>query len=261
MDFFRRLQPTPNHTMSASVLRHPPNGIHAMIRHHLHERDSAAFSMNNVNLRVYSFIDSLQPQLASYLATSSQGFLPVSGDACLWIEVAPGMAVHRLSDIALNATSVRLGEQVVERSFGSMEIHFRNQSEVLAAGDAILDEINASIDSRLRCRIAWKEIIRAINPDHATLINRQLRKGSMLLPGKSMFILETEPAGYIVQAANEAEKAAHVTLIDVRAFGTFGRLTMMGSESETEAAMHAAVAAINNINLRAREDEPSGLFS
>lgn len=209
--------------------------------------------MNNVNLRVYSFIDSLQPQLASYLATSSQGFLPIPGDACLWVEVAPGMAVHRLSDIALKATSVRLGEQVVERAFGSMEIHYRNQSEVLAAGEAILREIDHRVEDRLPCRIAWKEIIRSITPDHATLINRQFRKGSMLLPGKSMFILETEPAGYIVQAANEAEKAAHVTLIDVRAFGTFGRLTMMGSESETEQAMLAAEQAIRDINARARD--------
>ncbi len=208
--------------------------------------------MNNVNLRVYSFIDSLQPQLASYLATSSQGFLPIPGDACLWVEVAPGMAVHRLSDIALKATSVRLGEQVVERSFGSMEIHYRNQSEVLAAGESILREIAHRVEDRLPCRIAWQEIIRSITPDHATLINRQFRKGSMLLPGKSMFILETEPAGYIVQAANEAEKAAHVTLIDVRAFGTFGRLTMMGSESETEQAMLAAEQAIRDINARAR---------
>ena len=211
--------------------------------------------MNNVNLRVYSFIDSLQPQLASYLATSSQGFLPIPGDACLWVEVAPGMAVHRLSDIALKATSVRLGEQVVERAFGSMEIHYRNQSEVLAAGESILREIDHRVEDRLPCRIAWKEIIRSITPDHATLINRQFRKGSMLLPGKSMFILETEPAGYIVQAANVAEKAAHVTLIDVRAFGTFGRLTMMGSESETEQAMLAAEQAIRDINARARPIE------
>ncbi|MEZ5478192.1 MAG: hypothetical protein R3E95_12125 [Thiolinea sp.] len=208
--------------------------------------------MDNVKLRVYSFIDSLQPQLASYLATSSQGFLPIPGDACLWIEVAPSMSVHRLSDIALKATNVRLGQQVVERAFGTMEIHFRNQSEVLTAGECILNEINASIESRMACRIAWKEIIRAVAPDHATLINRQLRQGSMLLPGKSMFILETEPAGYIVYAANEAEKAAHVTLVDVKAFGSFGRLTMMGSEAEAAQAMYAAEQAIAVLNTRAQ---------
>jgi ethanolamine utilization microcompartment shell protein EutS len=204
-----------------------------------------------ITLRTYVFMDALQPQLASYIATSSQGFLPVPGDACMWIEVAPGMAVHNLSDIALKKTNVRMGEQVVERAFGSMELHFRNQSEVLAAGELILRALNTTMESRLRCKVAWNEIIRAITPDHATLINRQLRKGSMILPGKSMFILEVEPAGYIMYAANEAEKAAHITLVDVKAFGSFGRLTMMGNEAEAEEAQRAAVAAIERLNQRA----------
>lgn len=208
----------------------------------------------NVSLRTFVFIDSLQPQLASYLATSSQGFLPVPGDACMWIEVAPGMAVHRLSDIALKETNVHLGEQVVERSFGSMEIHYRNQSEVQEAGDIILRQLNTTLESRLECQIAWNEIIRGITPDHTTLINRQMRKGSMILPGKSMFILEVEPAGYIVYAANEAEKGAHITLVDVKAFGNFGRLTMMGTEAEAEAAQAAAIKAIETLNRRTRTE-------
>jgi len=209
-----------------------------------------------IHLRTYLFIDALQPQLASYLATSSQGFLPVPGDACLWIEVAPGMAVHRLTDLALKATNVHLGEQVVERSFGSMEIHYRNQSEVIAAGDAILRALNCREEQRHHCRITWQEIIRAVTPDHATLINRQLRKGSMILPGKSMFIMETEPAGYIVYIANEAEKAAHVTLVDVKPYGNFGRLTMMGSDAEMEEAMRAAERTVATINERAQGREP-----
>ncbi len=208
-----------------------------------------------VTLRTFVFIDALQPQLASYLATSSQGFLPIPGDACMWIEVAPGMAVHHLSDIALKETNVRMGEQVVERSFGSMEIHYRNQSEVIEAGNIILRQLNTTLDTRMACRITWNEIIRAITPDHATLINRQLRKGSMILPGKSMFILEVEPAGYAVYAANEAEKAAHVTLIDVKPFGNFGRLTMMGNEAEAEEAAFAVERALENLNKRARPQE------
>lgn len=208
-----------------------------------------------IELRTYVFMDALQPQLASYLATSSQGFLPVPGDACLWIEVAPGMAVHRLSDIALKQTNVHLGEQVVERSFGSMEIHYRNQSEVQEAGNIILRQLNSTEDSRMPCRIAWNEIIRGITPDHTTLINRQFRKGSMILPGKSMFILEVEPAGYAIYAANEAEKAAHITLVDVKPFGNFGRLTMMGSEAEAEAAQAAVIRALNNVNARARQED------
>lgn len=209
-----------------------------------------------IHLRTYVFIDALQPQLASHLATSSQGFLPVPGDACLWIEVAPGMAVHRLTDLALKATNVHLGEQVVERSFGSMEIHYRNQSEVIAAGNAILHALNSREEQRHHCRITWHEIIRAVTPDHAALINRQLRKGSMLLPGKSMFIMETEPAGYIVYIANESEKAAHVTLVDVKPYGNFGRLTMMGSEAEMAEALRAAGRAVAAINEGAQGHEP-----
>ncbi|TNF63648.1 MAG: hypothetical protein EP306_00745 [Burkholderiales bacterium] len=206
--------------------------------------------MQHITLRTFVFIDALQPQLASHLATSSQGFLPVPGDACLWVEVAPGMAVHQLSDIALKQTSVHMGEQVVERAFGSMEIHYRNQSEVQAAGDVILKQLQTAEDARLPCQVTWSEVIRAVTPDHATLINRQLRKGSMLLPGKSMFILEVEPAGYVVYAANEAEKAANVTLVDVKPFGSFGRLTMMGTEAEAAEAQQAAHRAVRQINAR-----------
>jgi ethanolamine utilization microcompartment shell protein EutL len=201
-----------------------------------------------IKLRTYVFMDSLQPQLAEYMATVSQGFLTVPGDACLWIEVAPGMAVHRLTDVALKATRVHLSQQVVERAFGSMVIHQRSQSDVLDAGQAVLSALGTTQDQRQRCRIAWKEVIRAMSPDHTVLINRQNRRGSMILPGQSMFILETEPAGYIVYAANEAEKAASVTLIDVRAVGAFGRLTLAGREADIDTAGQAAVDAVHRLS-------------
>jgi len=201
-----------------------------------------------IKLRTYIFIDSLQPQLATYLGTVSQGFLPVPGDACLWLEVAPGMAIHRLTDVALKATRVHLGQQVVERSFGSMVFHHRDQSDVQEAGRSVLYNLATTEEQRQKCRIAWSEIVRAITPDHAVLINRQDRKGSMILPGQSMFILETEPAGYIVYAANEAEKAASITLVEARAVGAFGRLIMAGRESEVEAAAHAAIDAIRSLS-------------
>lgn len=200
-----------------------------------------------IKLRTYVFIDSLQPQLAEYLGTTSQGFLPIPGDASLWIETAPGMAIHRLTDTALKATKVRLGQQVVERSFGTLEVHHEDQGEVRQAGEAVLRVIEYKVDDRQKCRIAWNETIRAIEPDHAVVINRQGRKGSMILPGMSMFILETEPAGYIVLAANEAEKAAEIVLVDVRAFGAFGRLTIVGAEAEIDEAAKAAMAAVSNL--------------
>lgn len=199
-----------------------------------------------IALRTYVYIDALQPQLAAYIATSSQGFLPVPGDACLWIEVSPGMAVHRLTDTALKATRVHLAQLVVERNFGSMVIHQRDQSDVIEAGRLILNKMGAQQQDRQPCRIAWQEIIRGMTPDHTVLINRQERRGSMILPGQSMFILETEPAGYITYAANQAEKAANITLIDVKAVGAFGRLTIAGREGDVDEAAAAAIAAVKN---------------
>ncbi len=201
-----------------------------------------------IKLRTYVYIDSLQPQLATYMGTASQGFLPVPGNACLWMEISPGMAVHRLTDVALKATRVHLGLQVVERAFGSMVFHHRDQSDVIEAGSSVLNALNTTLESRQKCRIAWKETVRSITPDHAVLINRQDRRGSMILPGQSMFILETEPAGYVVYAANEAEKAANITLVDARAVGAFGRLTLAGKEADIDAAANAAIQAVNNLS-------------
>jgi hypothetical protein len=199
-----------------------------------------------IKLRTYVYIDSLQPQLAEYMATVSQGFLPVPGDSCLWVEVSPGMAVHRLTDIALKSTRVHLAQQVVEREYGSMVIHHRDQSDVIEAGRILLSRIGAQQSDRTECKVAWHEIIRGMTPDHTVLINRQDRRGSMILPDQSMFILETEPAGYIIYAANQAEKAANITLIDVKAVGAFGRLTLSGREADVDEAAAAALAAIQN---------------
>ncbi|HBQ45072.1 MAG TPA: hypothetical protein DD716_05430 [Thiomicrospira sp.] len=197
-----------------------------------------------IELRTYVFLDSLQPQLASYMGTASMGFMPLPGDSCLWMEVSPGMAVHHLSDIALKASNVHLGQQIVERSYGSMVIHHRDQSDVQESGKHVLGYLKAEHTTRQSCTVMWNEIIRAITPDHATLINRDNRKGSMILPGQSMFIMETQPAGYIIYAANEAEKASNITLIEARAVGAYGRLLIAGSEADVIEASRAATAAV-----------------
>ena len=199
-----------------------------------------------IQLRTYVYIDSLQPQLAAYIGSVSQGFLPVPGDAALWVEVSPGMAVHRLTDIALKATRVHLSQLVIEREFGAMVIHHRDQSDVRDVGQAVLARLGAGQEDRKACRITWREIIRGMMPDHTVLINRQNRRGSMILPEQSMFILETEPAGYIIYAANQAEKAANITLVDVRAVGAYGRMIIAGREADIDEAAAAAVHAIQN---------------
>jgi len=199
-----------------------------------------------VKLRTYVYIDSLQPQLAEYIATVSQGFPPVPGNSALWVEVSPGMAIHQYTDIALKATQVHLAQQVVEREFGSMIIHHRDQSDVIESGNTVLRNLNAQAHDRKKCEITWQEIIRGMTSDHTMLVNRSDRRGSMMIPGESMFILETEPAGYIVYAANQAEKAANINLVDVKAVGAYGRLTISGREADVEEAAAAAIAAVQN---------------
>ena len=207
-----------------------------------------ASQVEQIELRTYVFLDSLQPQLAAYMGTVSRGFLPIPGDACLWMEVSPGMAVHRVTDIALKASNVRLGQMIVERAFGSLALYHRDQSTVLHSGDVVLDAIRSTIDRRTRPEVTWTEVIRSITPDHAVLINRQNRRGSMIQAGMSMFILETEPAGYVLMAANEAEKASNITIVDVKGVGAFGRLTLAGREGDVEEAAAAAMRSIDYIN-------------
>jgi hypothetical protein len=196
-----------------------------------------------VTLRTYIFLDALQPQLASHIGTVSRGFLPIAGMASLYVEIAPALSVVRLMDVALKATRAVPAIQVVERAFGLMEIHHHDQGEVRQAGSAVLREIQQSETDRVKPRMVARQIIRNVEPYQAQLVNR-IRYGSMLIPGQSLFILETEPAGYIVYAANEAEKAARVTLVDVNPIGAFGRLYMGGPEAEIDAASDAAVRAI-----------------
>ena len=157
------------------------------------------------------------------------------------------MAVHRLTDIALKASNVRLGQQIVERSYGATVLHHKTQSDVIEAGNSMLRHLNSGEYNRQECVVMWSEVIQSITPDHATLINRGDRKGSMILSGQSMFIMETQPAGYIVYAANEAEKAANITLVEARAVGAYGRLLMSGKEADVLEAAKAANKAINNL--------------
>lgn len=200
-----------------------------------------------IALRTFVILDSLQPQLASYIGKTARGFLPLPTMASLFVEIAPGIAINRVTDVALKATTVAPAIQVVERAFGLLEVHDSDQGAVRSAGRAILEDLGLEEGQRLKPRIATNQVIRAIEPYQAQIINRD-SWGMMILPGDSLFILETEPAGYAAYAANEAEKAANVKLIEVRPFGAFGRLWMSGSESEIDSARAAAIAALEGID-------------
>jgi hypothetical protein len=197
----------------------------------------------SVTLRGYVVLDALQPQLAAFTGTTCRGFLPLAGQASLWVETAPGMIINRVTDVALKATDVAPAVQVVERAFGLLEVHHDDKGEVFSAGGAILEYLGLEESQRIKPRVVSNQIIRSVEAYQAQLINRN-RQGMMLIPGQSLFILETEPAAYAVIAANEAEKAADVNLVNLRPFGAFGRLWMAGSESEIDSAAAAAQAAI-----------------
>ena len=169
--------------------------------------------------------------MASYLATVSKGYLPVSGQACCIIEIAPGIEINTLTDIALKATHVVPGMQIVERAYGLLEVHSDSQGDTRMAGEAVLNTIEKTEDDRIKPRILTSQLIKNVEDHHAQLINRT-RYGMMLLKGDTLFVLEVEPAGYAYYAANEAEKTAHINIVDVIGFGKFGRVYIAGDEAE-----------------------------
>jgi len=197
-------------------------------------------------LRAFVFLDSMQPQLAAHVCTTSRGYFPVPGVASLYTEIAPGMAIHQVIDTALKGTKVQPATLVVERAYGMLEVHHDDKGEVRTAGDALLGFLGKKESDRLKPRIVSNTVIRAIEPMHAMILDK-IRFGSMIEPGQSLFILETEPAAYAVLAANEAEKAANIKLVDVTPFGAFGRLYLAGSEAEIDSAAQAATQALQGI--------------
>ncbi len=198
-------------------------------------------------LRTYCFLDSLQPQFASFQATISQGFLPRPGQASLFVEIAPGIAINEVMDVALKATNVTPGMQIVERSFGMLELHSDSQADVREAGRAILKALNLNENERIKPKVFSSQVIRHVDDHQTQLINR-MRHGNMILPGQSMYIMELAPAGYAALAANEAEKAANINILEVRAVGSFGRLYLGGEERDIEVGYRAAEAAIASID-------------
>ena len=125
-----------------------------------------------IKLRTYTFLDSLQPQLASFMGKTARGFLPIPGMASLWVEIAPGMAVNRVTDVALKASSVVPGIQVVERAFGLLEIHAHDKGQVELAGEAILNALELREEDRVKPKVMSTQVIRGIEPYQAQIINR-----------------------------------------------------------------------------------------
>src|SRR5438552_4876123 len=202
--------------------------------------------MADVTLRTFLVLDSLHPQLAAFIGTTSRGFLPLAGDASMFIETAPGLIINRITDVALKATQCTPAIMVVERAFGLLEIHHRDKGQVQLGGQAVLSYLGIGETDRVQPRVVSDQVIRVVEPYHAQVINK-MRFGDMLISGESLLILETEPAGYIAFAANEALKAARVKLIDASLFGAFGRLYLSGPEAQIDAARDASLRALASV--------------
>lgn len=203
----------------------------------------------SVDLRSYVFLDSLQSQHAAFLGTVARGFLPLPGDASLWIEISPGIEINRITDVALKATAVRPAMQIVERLYGLLEVHSESQAETRAAGAAILEALGVKEEDRLKPRVVSSQIIRHVDPHQVQLINR-MRHGHMILAGQTLYVMEVQPAAYAALAANEAEKRADLNILEVRAFGSFGRVYLGGEERDIMAGYQAAVDAIESVSGR-----------
>ena len=203
----------------------------------------------SIDLRTYSFLDSLQLQMASFIATISRGYYPVAEQACCIIEIAPGIEINHLTDIALKATNVAPGLQVVERAFGLLEVHSDEQGDARQAGEAVLEAIGRKEQDRLKTKVLTSQLIRNVTDHHAQLINRS-RYGNMVLRGDTLYILEVEPAGYAYYAANEAEKASHINIINVQGFGKFGRVYISGDEAEVVESQKIVEARLTSLTGR-----------
>jgi hypothetical protein len=202
-----------------------------------------------IDLRSYVFLDSLQPQHAAFLGTVAKGFLPTARQASLFIEVAPGITINRLTDIAVKSTGIKPGMQIVERLYGLLEIHHDEQAEVRRAGEAILAEIGKTENDRLKPEVLSSTVIRGLDDRQTQLINRT-RHGHMIVAGESLYTLEVQPAANAAIAANEAEKAARIKVLEIISFGSLGRVYLAGKDRDIDVAVPAAEAALKSMGGR-----------
>ncbi len=206
-------------------------------------------------LRVYLPIEDLQPQFSAYMSTPvrARGYPPMQGDNSLIIEVAPALSIHRVVDLALKAApDMEPGILFTERQFGLLELHSTDRDELDAAGEAILQGINAKATDQLAPSTLYTDIIEDIADQHAIILNR-MRNASMILPGQSMLLYEMAPALFAAVAANEAEKVApETTIVDIQMMGATGRVFMAGSTSDLKIAQQAIKKTLQGIKGRSK---------
>ena len=202
-----------------------------------------------IDLWAFIHIDDLQPQVACFIAAVAKGYPPLERQASLFIEVAPGMPINTMTDLALKSAEVTPGMQVVERAYGALELHSSDRAQVVAAGQAILEHLGLKEEDRYAPTITTTQTLTGITGWHAMFINR-FRHGNFLYENQTLYTLEVTPAAYAVFAANEAEKAAEINVLEIIAFGAYGRLYLGGNEEEIAQASARAIAGLKAITGR-----------
>ena len=109
-------------------------------------------------LRSFIFLDQLQPQTMCYLGTWVRGRLPRAGVAAQVIEIAPGLDIEPLTDVAVKEADVQAGILVVERHYGYLELHGSTDA-VRASASSPLSPAGARCGSRLQAEAALPAVL------------------------------------------------------------------------------------------------------
>jgi ethanolamine utilization microcompartment shell protein EutL len=204
-----------------------------------------------MQLRTYVMVDRMQPQYAAFTGKRTLGMIPIEGDAQIYMEISPAAEVYKVMDIALKTTDVQPGYLNMGREYGFLEIHSNHQEAVQYTGEKALESLDLKEADRMKPKVLSANLTTGIHPYEAQLINAR-NAGGLILAHQTLCVIEVVPAAYIVLAANEAEKAARITLNHYTSSGAYGRLMISGTESAVRQSRDAAIEAIEALDGRTK---------
>jgi hypothetical protein len=204
-------------------------------------------------LRVYLTLTDLQRQFSSWMSSplGARGYVAMQGTHSLLVEIAPGLSIQRVIDLALKAEpSLEPGILAVERQFGVLELHSNDSAALERAGKVILDWMGAKAEDQLKPQLLYSDIIENITDQHAVLIDRT-RQANMILPGQNLLIMEVAPALFGAFMTNEAEKVSpDLSLIECSMIGASGRMYLSGENTSLQRAQAHVEKALAQVKGR-----------
>ena len=194
-------------------------------------------------LRSSIFVDQLQPQTHAILCTQLRGNLPRARMAVQILDITPSTDVEPLTSRLVKTEAVAAGLSAVEATFGFMEFHAQDPASVQSAAASALQAAGLKESDAPTSEVLASHFIDRVEPEHALNINRA-KNGSPILANQALYVLQTSPATVALLAANEAEKAANVTLVGLTFTGGRGRVYLSGDADAVRAAADAAEAVV-----------------